>query len=239
VRLKQPDRQKSAISGDSDNRDVSSRESRVDRGRRRGREIVRQVVAELVGERRAAGVSQDRIAAQLGTSQSEISRLERLVTPDAVSAVDLCAYGALLGFDLVARLYRNSDEPVDAGHQKLIARFTAQLHPSWRVGREIPLPHVGDRRSWDLLLRLADHIVGIEAETRVRDVQRLVRRLRERQRDGGAHRIVLALADTAANRRVVPELIEALGPEFQTSARDLLGALRRGVPLSGSDVVVL
>jgi transcriptional regulator with XRE-family HTH domain len=218
---------------------MSSRESRVDRGRRRGREIVRTLVAELVGERRSAGVSQDRIAAQLGTSQSEVSRLERLVNPDGVSAVDLCAYGALLGFDFSARFYPNGDEPVDAGHQKLIGRFTARLHSSWRVAREAPLPHVGDRRSWDLLLRLRDQIVGVEAETRVRDVQRLVRRLRERQRDGGAQRIVLVLADSAANRRVLPELLEALGPEFQTAARDLLGALRHGVPLPGSGIVVM
>jgi transcriptional regulator with XRE-family HTH domain len=205
----------------------------------RGREQVRHVVDELSSARRAAGVSQAAVAKQLNTSQSEISRLERLTAIDDVGLVRLAELSAVLGFDLSIRLFPNGDRLIDRGHQALIARFTRVLARSWIVRREVPLPSVGDRRSWDLVLRSPEQLVGVEAETRIRDIQRLTRHIRERERDGGVDVIVLALADSAVNRRLVPELLEALGPEFRMSARAILRALRGGQPLAGSGVVLL
>lgn len=97
----------------------------------------------------------------------------------------------------------------------------------------------GDPRVWDLLLRLADQVVGAEAETRIRDVQALVRRMRARQRDGGTDEVLLILSDSAVNRRLVGELREALGDDFATPPRALLAALREGRPLPGSGVILL
>jgi hypothetical protein len=90
-----------------------------------------------------------------------------------------------------------------------------------------------------MLLRLAGQLVGVELETRVRDVQWLVRRMRERQRDGGANHVLLVLSASAHNRRVLPELLQALGPEFATPARRILNALREGRPVPGSGVILL
>jgi hypothetical protein len=98
---------------------------------------------------------------------------------------------------------------------------------------------MGDRLSWDLVIRLADQLVGVEVETRIRDVQHLVRRMRERQRDGGADVIVLVLSDSAVNRRLIAELLEVLGPDFATSPRALLSALRSGRSLPGSGVILI
>jgi hypothetical protein len=63
--------------------------------------------------------------------------------------------------------------------------------------------------------------------------------MRDRERDGGADRVLLVLSASAHNRRVLAELIEALGFEFATSPRVVLGALRAGRPIPGSAVILL
>ena len=81
--------------------------------------------------------------------------------------------------------------------------------------------------------------MGVELETRVRDVQRLVRKIRERERDGGVDQILIVLSASAHNRRVSAQLLEALGLEFATSPRVILRALREGRPIPGSGVTLL
>lgn len=121
----------------------------------------------------------------------------------------------------------------------MIARFVAVIGSAWRVAREVPLPNPGDARAWDLVLRIGGFIVGVEIETRVRDIQALARRMHIRQRDGGTTAVLMVLAATAHNRRMLPQLLEALGREFATSPRVLLRALREGRPLPGSGVILL
>ena len=91
----------------------------------------------------------------------------------------------------------------------------------------------------DLLLRVGRQVIGVEAETRVRDGQFVVRRMRERERDGGVDEILLVLAESAVNRRLLPQLLEALGPRFATSPRILMRALAAGEPIAGSGVILL
>jgi hypothetical protein len=158
---------------------------------------------------------------------------------DDVSVVDLAQVAAILGFELSMGVHPVGEPLRDKGHQALLARFVAGLSEAWRVAREVPLPNLGDPRAWDLVLRIGSCIVGVEAETRVRDVQALARRMHVRQRDGGATAVVLALAETANNRRVLPGLFEALGPGFAASPRAVLRALRGGRPIPGSAVILL
>ena len=122
-------------------------------------------------------------------------------------------------------------------------RFEAILSPRWAVASETLLPLPGDLHSWDRLLRLTGaqprHVVGVDLETRIRDIQALVRRTRLRERDGGVDAILLVLSDSSTNRRLVDELRQALGPTYATAPRALLGALRAGSPLGGSGVVLI
>ena len=104
---------------------------------------------------------------------------------------------------------------------------------------EALLPAQGDLRAWDLLLRLGSQIVGVEVETRIRDIQGLVRRIRGRQRDGGVDEILLVLADTRFNRRLLAELRESLGSDFETSPASVLAALSSGQPVPGSCVLLI
>src|SRR4051794_16147402 len=226
---------KTAISGCGHPRSMATRQAYRDRGRARGRLLVGKLVGELITARRTAGISQVAVAQHVGCSQSEISRLERLVSIDDVSLVRVCEIAAVLGLDVSVGLHPNGDQLRDQGHQRLIARFVARLGNGWRAAREVPFPRHGDPRSWDLVLRSAGlaatsrhQVVGVEAETRIRDVQALTRRIRERERDGGTDVVVLVLSDSAVNRRLLPELLDALGPSFSISPRALLNALKSG-----------
>jgi hypothetical protein len=116
-----------------------------------------------------------------------------------VSVTDLSAVASVLGLELTVGLYPTGEPLRDKGHQALIARLRAILSPAFRVMAEAPLPTLGDRRAWDLLLRLPQQLIGVEAETRIRDMQRLVRHMHERERDGGADTVLLVLADTRTN----------------------------------------
>jgi hypothetical protein len=163
--------------------------------------------------------------------------MELLESLDRLSFVDVASIAAVLGQELAANLYPAGEPIRDAGHQALIRRFRAVLSPAWRVAAEVLLPTPGDRRAWDLLLRIPTQLVGMEAETRLRDIQAFVRRVRQREVEGGADVIVIVLAESAHNRRILPQLLEALGPRYSTRPRGLLKSLREGQPLAGSGVV--
>ena len=218
---------------------MATRETRLERGRRRGRIVVSRLIGELVATRQSLNVSQRALARELRCSQAELWRRERLARIDRIPFVALAEMASLLGYDISAALHALGDPIRDRGHQELLKRFRATLAATIRVAAEAPLPNLGDRRSWDLLLRCATQLIGVEAETRIRDIQLLVRRIRERERDGGVDEIVLVLSESVVNRRLLPELLEALGARFTTPPRALLKALRAGKPLPGSGVILL
>jgi len=218
---------------------MATRETRSDRGRAKARFVVAKLVGELVEARRMAGLSQTALAGLVGWSQPEVSRFEHLVRRDTVTFDAIARVAANLGLELGANLFPIGDPVRDKGHQALIRRLRAILAKAWRVVAEMPLPNPRDARSWDLGLRLEAQRVGVEAETAIRDVQRLVRRMRARERDGGMDEVVLLLAGTRGNRALLPQLLEALGPRFQTSRRQILSALREGRPIPGSGVILL
>lgn len=178
------------------------------------------------------------MAAELGRSQAYLSLLEANRVP-GVGLQAVCEMASLLGLEASLAFHPAGIPLRDKGHEALIGRLTRLLSAEWKITREAPFPNPGDPRSWDLLLRRGHYLVGIEAETRIRDVQALVRRMRERARQGGADVIVIILSDSAHNRALVDQLRLALGDDFAASPRVLLRALRAGLPLRGSGVVVV
>ena len=214
---------------------MATRERPIDRGRRLGKELGSRLMAELRRERVNADLSQRAVAKVLGWSQARYWRFER---DDDALLSEVAVVAALLGLDLSAGLHRTVEAITDRGQVALLNRFRALLAGTIRVVAEALLPNIGDRRSWDLLLRIGRQLVGVEAETKVRDVQLTVRKVRGRERDGGADEIVLLLADTRANRAVVDDLLTALGPRFATPPRQLRAALRTGRPIPGSGILL-
>jgi hypothetical protein len=216
---------------------MATRETRLQKGHRRGVELMRTVVTELRTERQTANLSQRALAAQLAWHQSELNRLERFDFPN-VPLIRLSEVATVLGLELSIRIHRVGDPIRDRASQALIARFLTLVSARCRVTREALLP-TGDRRSWDILLRLGPVLVGVEALTRVRDIQALVRHIRLRERDGGVDHLILVLSDSVHNRAVLGQLLEALGPRFMTPRPEIIAALRAGRPVPGSGVLLI
>lgn len=124
-------------------------------------------------------------------STSALNRLERFGLAN-VPLARLVEIAAVLGLDVSIRLHRVGDPIHDNASQGLIGRFLRVVSAGYRVTREALLPS-GGQRSWDVLLRLAALLVGVELVTRVRDVQALVRLIRLRERDGGVDHVLLVL----------------------------------------------
>ena len=70
--------------------------------------------------------------------------------------------------------------------------------------------------------------VAVEVITRLGDLQAQVRSARLKARDIGATRLVLVVADTHANARVVDALRLLLASDFELDARHVLGDLEAG-----------
>ncbi len=181
---------------------------------------------ELREARRSAGLRQADVAAAAGISTSWVSRVERGLA-DEIGLRRLSIMLAIVGLDLSVRAYPGAQPLRDEGHRRLLARIRALLPvgAAWRT--EVPLPRPGDARAWDAMTRRWGLQVGIEAELRPTDLQTLQRRLALKLRDGGADRLVLAMAHTRHNRallRLAGEDLRAMFPLQGQSARTALRA---------------
>ena len=212
------------------------------RGRRRAGEQIARATAELRQVRVGAGLSQAALAHELGIDPSNVWRLESGHLSE-VTVRRLSEMASLLGLELSLQLYPIGDALRDKGQLALGKRFDALLSDHWRVIDEALLPGAGEQRAWDKLLRLIDssprYLVGVDLETRIRDIQSLVRRTRRRERDGQVNAILIVVSNSAANRRVVDELRRALGDGYQDDPREVTHALRGGEPLSSGGVLLL
>jgi hypothetical protein len=171
-------------------------------------------------------------------SHMEVSRIERADLP-GVSIVQLARLLSVVGLELSARAYPAGLPLRDAAHLKLLARLEALLGAGVRMRREVVLQGDGGLRAWDAVIHGAGAPIAVEAETRLRDLQSLFRRIALKQRDGQVERVILLVAATTNNRRVLREFDSALRGEFPLGTRSVAAALRAGVDPGGSGVLVL
>jgi transcriptional regulator with XRE-family HTH domain len=220
---------------------VVSKVTRLHRGRRRGREQLANALRELREARDLAGVSQRTLARELRLAQSTIWRTENAL--DDVGVVRLAEMASVLGLELAVRTYPVGDSVRDQGQLALGKRFDALLCDRWRVTDETLLPGLGEQRAWDKLLRLIDssppYLVGVDLETRIRDIQALVRRTRGRERDGRVDAILVVVSDSSINRQLAGELRRALGDGYLSEPREIARALRAGERLPGGGVLLI
>ena len=137
---------------------------------------------------------------------------------------------AAVGLDLSIRSYPGGAHVRDVGQVRLLLRLTRRLGPDWRWRYEVLLPGDRDRRAWDAVARheRADLGFVVEAETRVRDAQELLRRVSLKRRDGGSPRVVLLVSDTRLNRLRLREAGDAFESAFPVGTRAALAALTAG-----------
>lgn len=187
--------------------------------------------------RESAGLSQARVAAAVGVSRAAYGQIERGRLRDiGIRRSTLIA--AVLGADLSVRLYPAAAPLRDAGHVALLEKFERRLAPAWRVTHEAGMPIAGDRRAWDRRLE-GPVSIGVEAETRPRDVQALERSMNLKQRDSGVTRMLLVLPRTRRNADLLRAALPALRSTFPLSTGEVLRALATGRDPGANGVVVI
>jgi hypothetical protein len=173
----------------------------------------------------------------VGVSHTQLRRIESGTAPHV--DLDLLArIASVLGHELSIGVHPIGLPVRDKAHITLLGRFAARLHKSIRWRTEVPIPIPGDRRSADGLAATLGFDAVVEAETRIHDVQAVVRGLRAKQRDLGAKRAILLLADSRHNRGVINSVRE-LNYEFPISTRACMAALARGEDPGGDCLVIL
>ena len=225
------------------------RQSPIDRAVARGRTTVADLCRELENARIACGLGYADLGRAVGISGQQAARICRGGSPD-VSIVRLAALLAAVGLDLSARAYPGGPPVRDRAHLALLGRLRQELPGSltWRV--EVPVvgdgpnglggsPTWTDRRAWDARIEGSGWRIGVEAETRLGDVQALERRIALKERDGGIGVVLLLVNDTAHNRRILRDLSPGLRPRFPGSTRIALARLRLGQAPTSSTVIVL
>ena len=90
-----------------------------------------------------------------------------------------------------------------------------------------------------MLLTIGRVRVGVIAETRIRDLQALLRREHRKQVDGSVHHLILLVADTKNNRAALHEADGLIAVAFPLSTRGVLAKLARGEVPGASGVVIL
>jgi transcriptional regulator with XRE-family HTH domain len=217
---------------------MPARERAVDRGTRQAAQQIAELGREIREARLGHGLSQVHVGRSVGLSGSEVSRIERGLISH-VSLLDLSRLLSVIGLELSARAFPSGGPVRDVAHARLLARLQALLPAEalWRT--EVPLPLPGDQRAWDALIRLGPTRIGVEAETRLRDLQAVLRRIELKRRDGGVGSLILLLSDTRTNRQLVREYSDALTAGFPTTSADALASLRVGRPPAGDALVLL
>jgi transcriptional regulator with XRE-family HTH domain len=217
---------------------MPTRERLVDLGRRRGVRLMRELGEELRAARLLAGLSQRTVAQAARVSQATVSRAERGTRPYA-DLIVLATIARTVGLDLTLRCYPAAGPLRDEAHVRLLKRFLSRVARSVVRRLEAPIRLPGDQRAWDVLLVAGGKRIGVAAETRLRDVQALLRHEQAKARDDGLDLLLLIVADTHANRRALRESSALLAAELPLGTREVLWALSRGEAPRASGIVVI
>ena len=196
------------------------------------------VGAEILNARLSAGSSQRAAGASVGMSHAQFGRIER-GDLSGVTIEQLARAASAVGLRLVVRVYPAADAVLDEPQLRLLERLRVRLPSGSRYRTEVGLPLPGDLRAWDAVVDVGGGQFAVEAESRIRDLQALARRLALKQRDGAMGVVVLLVNDTAANRAVLAEHHAALSAQFPLDGRSILRALAAGRTPTRNGILVL
>jgi transcriptional regulator with XRE-family HTH domain len=217
---------------------MGAREDPKDVGRRVAGRLRAEVGEDIRTARLGAGISQLVAGEAAGMSHSQVGRIERGALVD-LTLDQACRAAAAVGLRVTMRTWPDGDPVRDAAQLALLARFRARLPAGARWQTEVPMPLPGDRRAWDAVIGHAGRRAGCEAETSIRDIQALERRLALKVRDGDVDVLILLVSDTAANRRVLAAHREDLRGLLPLDGREILAGLRAARLPERSGLIVL
>jgi transcriptional regulator with XRE-family HTH domain len=218
---------------------MATRERPGDRGARDARELGDALRRELRTTRIGLSMSIDAAARRAGISPAALWRLEqgRIAEP---TLAHVCRAARAVGMRASVRLYPLDELVRDTPQLRVLERFARVLAPPLRMAREVRLPLGGDQRAWDARITDGQRSASVEAESKLTDVQAVSRRVALKQRDDPeCGPVLLLLARTAHNRRVLAEHREALRAQFPLDGGAILRALRQGrLPPAGGIVML-
>jgi transcriptional regulator with XRE-family HTH domain len=200
--------------------------------------LLQRIGRELRLARIAAGSSQAAVARRLGTSDAQVSRIERGSLPH-LSVLLLNRHAASVGLRASVRLYPGGRRILDAPQLALLERLRHRLGDAFGWQLEVPVAIENDLRASDALLTRGDLTLTVEAITRLADVQAQVRAARLKRRDIGATRLILLIGGSTANRRALREAQPIIAASFQTGTKRLLTLLAAGRDPGGDCLLVL
>ena len=217
---------------------MSARERPADRGSRRGRELLRELIRESRDARIGAGLSQQLVAKAMDRSDAWVSWTESGANR-SLSIEDASRLLACVGLDLSVRAYPAGRGIRDEAQLALLANLKTLVEPRWEWRTEVPVPLVGDLRAWDAVLSRPGVSIAVEAETRLRDLQAVDRRVMLKLRDSNLDRVIILVANTRTNRSTLRDVGEALRANYPVPSGEALKALVRGRDPGANAIIVL
>ena len=199
---------------------------------------MRDLLREARDARVARNLSQRAVGQAVGLSHSRISIIERGGFAE-LPFVTVAQLLAAVGLELSARAYPGGCVIRDAAQLKLLGRFRPRVSGEFTWQTEVGMPIQGDLRAWDVALSRGSIRIGIDAETRLRDIQAVDRRVMLKLRDSGFDRAIVLVAATRANRLALREVGSNLHGNYPVSARAALLALSAGVDPGGKSLIML
>jgi transcriptional regulator with XRE-family HTH domain len=189
--------------------------------------------------RLALSMSLETAARRAGMSPSQFGRIERgaIARP---THDQICRAARAVGLEASLQLYPSGIPVRDRGQLAVLARFQPLLRAPLGLRREVGLPLAGDQRAWDARIVGGSAPASIEAVARLHDTQAMARRIELKTRDDpGAGIVILVVARSAHNRRVLGEHREALRLQFPLDGAAIARELRAGRIPGASGIIVL
>ena len=155
-----------------------------------------------------------------------------------MSVVQLSQLLACVGLELSLRAYPAGRGIRDDAQAAVLERFASLVVPPWSWATEVPMPIPGDLRAWDGVLRGVCKI-GVDAETRIRDLQAVDRRVMLKLRDSELDRALIVVPDTRSNRAMLASTAPSLESNYPIPGRVALQALRDGRDPGGNAIIVV
>lgn len=198
---------------------------------------MRQYADELRHARLAAGLSQARVADAARLSQRTVSRFEagEPPYPDFIKA---SLVARVVGLEVKLQCFPAAGQLRDEAHIALISRLLVRLPSTIERRLEAPI-QPNDQRAWDMLLKVGRTRIGVIAETRIRDLQALLRREHQKQLDSGVDLLLFLVASTKHNRAALADAGQILSAFFPLRTRAVLTRLGRGEAPGANSIVIL
>jgi transcriptional regulator with XRE-family HTH domain len=219
---------------------VTFRRRAVDAGRERSRYLRRRFGAELRTARVVAGLTQSLMAGRAGVSQSFASSVERGTRGATLEVA--CRLVAAVGCELGMRLYPADGVSLrDSGQLGVAEAIVARAHASWHARLEVPISP-GDRRAADLVLEGQAEILHVEIERSLADLQAQIRsaslkRDKLAERYDRPVRLIIAVPDRAALRRIIRQLDPLVSRTFRIGSRPIAWAIAHGGSVDGDGIL--